>query len=309
MNDKIEYVFPASFAQCGHWFLHQLQPDSSFYNVPLALGLTGHIELNALTRAFDFILERHEVLRTVFRMENTGPVQIVRELVHPESRMQITDLSNIAFDSANRRARELVAEGIAAPFNLAMGPVIRARLIRVTESDHRLLIVMHHIVTDNPSCNLLLSELSDYYGKFCNSNSDDPAPLELQYGDYAVWQRQEGRFEQNLTYWREQLRPPISSLKLPTDRPRPAIQTFNGASASVPVPEKMGSEFLELCKRRRVTLFTAGLTAYATLLHHHTGQNDLIVGTPVSNRSMKELELADWPLPKYCRCAGCHKSR
>jgi len=290
LNEKIEYVFPASFAQCGHWFLHQLQPDSSFYNVPIALGLTGQIDPNAITRAFDLVLERHEVLRTVFRLENTGPVQIVRELVHPESRMQIMDLSNISFDEADRRARELIAEGIAAPFNLATGPVIRARLISVTASDHRLLIVMHHIVTDNPSCNLLLSELTDSYGKFCNCKSVDPPPLHLQYGDYAVWQRQEGRFEQNLTYWREQLRPPISSLNLPTDRPRPAVQTFNGASARVTVPQKTGSEFLGFCKRRRVTFFAAGLAAYATLLHHHTGQSDLVVGTPVSNRSMKELE-------------------
>src|SRR5262249_54871744 len=124
----------------------------------------------------------------------------------------------------------------------------------------------------------------------CNGNFDVPVALPLQYGDYAAWQQQKGRFEQNLTYWREQLRPPISSLKLPTDRPRPAAQTFNGAAASIMLPQKTGSDFLEFCKRRRVTLFAAGLTAYIALLYHHTGQDDLVVGTPVSSRSMKELE-------------------
>ena len=238
MNTASEYVFPASFAQRSFWFLHQMQPNSPFYNIPIALRLTGRLDTSVLARVFDIILERHEPLRTVFSLEEGDPVQIVAQTVHPDSRMQLVDLSNLPLSEADHRARDLVAEEIAAPFDLSRGPVIRIRLVRVTPTDHRLLIVIHHIVADVLSCDVLIKEFAALYDALHGGKPYDLPPLELQYGDYAIWQRdafEQDEFKRRLGYWHGQLRPPIPVLNLPYDRPRPPIQTSNGASLSVPV--------------------------------------------------------------------------
>ncbi len=293
MNTTSEYVFPASFAQRSFWFLHQMQPDSSFYNVPIALRLTGRLDTFILARVFDIILERHEPLRTVFRIEEGDPVQIVAQRVHLNSQMQLVDLSNLPFAEADHRAGELIAKEVAAPFDLSRGPVIRIRLLRVTPADHRLLIVIHHIVADVLSCDVLIREFATIYGALHGDKPYDLPPLELQYGDYAIWQRdafQQDEFRRRMSYWLGQLRPPIPELNLPYDRPRPPIQTYNGASLNVTVPHDLSAAFVEFCKQKHITVFTAALAAYAVLLRRQTGQADLLIGAPVMNRSMRQLE-------------------
>lgn len=293
MNHTSEYVFPASLQQRSCWFLHQLQPGSAFYNVPIVLRLIGSVEAETLALVFDSILHRHEPLRTVFRIEEGEAVQVVSDVIHPESRMQTLDLSHMPFESAKNRAQTQIEDGIAEQFDLGRGPIIRARLIRLTSSECHLLIVMHHIVADAPSCAQLVQELMRLYNRFRHGLPDDLEPLSLQYGDYAIWQRdtlESDYLKQRVAYWREQLRIPLPVLELPGDRPRPAIQTFTGASLTVAVPDQVGEALMQFCRQKHVTLFTAALASYAALLHRRTGQTDLLVGTPVSNRSVRELE-------------------
>ena len=245
------------------------------------------------SKAFEAIIERHEPLRTIFRLEDGELVQIVAEDVHPESQMEIVDLKDFSFDEADRRARDSIAKEVARPFNLSHGPVVRGRLMRLTSSRHYLLIMMHHIVADVQSCGVLLRELSAICQALHEGREFGLAPLELQYGDYAVWQRDtvnSEQFEKCLAYWRNQLRPPIPILSLPYDRPRPSVQSFNGASLTLMVPDAVSAALIELCRRRRVTLFAAALAAYTVLLHRQTGQIDLLIGTPIANRSLHQLE-------------------
>ena len=263
------------------------------YNVPIALELRGPLDTTVLSKAFEAIIERHEPLRTIFRLEDGELVQIVAEDVHPESQMEIVDLKDFSFDEADRRARDSIAKEVARPFNLSHGPVVRGRLMRLTSSRHYLLIMMHHIVADVQSCGVLLRELSAICQALHEGREFGLAPLELQYGDYAVWQRDtvnSERFEKCLAYWRNQLRPPIPILSLPYDRPRPSVQSFNGASLTLMVPDAVSAALIELCRRRRVTLFAAALAAYTVLLHRQTGQIDLLIGTPIANRSLHQLE-------------------
>ena len=168
--------------------------------------------------------------------------------------MQLTDLSGWPFEKADRYARELVATALATPFKLDCGPVIRINLIRVTPTDHRLAIVVHHIVADVPSCRILVSEIERLYAQICLGKSDELELMQIQYGDYAVWERakfQGEQFGKRIAYWREYLRPPIPILGLPCDRPRPLIQTFKGASISVTVPDDAATSCIEFCKKTR----------------------------------------------------------
>ncbi|MGH7561799.1 MAG: non-ribosomal peptide synthetase, partial [Gemmatimonadales bacterium] len=293
MSQVTEYVFPTSFAQRRLWFLDSLQPGSAVYNVPTALQLDGPLDATAFVRAYDAMLERHEILRTVFRLEQGEPVQIVSESPHPQSRLQLMDLTDRSPDEALALARDLGAQEAARPFDLANGPLIRGRLIRVAAERHLLFVTMHHIVTDAWSRGVLYRELAAHYAAQMEGTPADLPALEVQYADYAIWQRDRlsnGRADELVDYWRRQLAPPVAPFELPTDRPRPPIQTFAGAWLAVPVPDEVAAGFLALCRSERVTLFAAAYAAYSALLHRHTGQSDIVVGTPIAGRPGPEVE-------------------
>ncbi|HVR97637.1 MAG TPA: amino acid adenylation domain-containing protein, partial [Thermoanaerobaculia bacterium] len=271
---------PLSFAQQRLWFLDQLEPGSAAYNMPLAVRLTGDVDPARLERIFFEIVRRHEALRTTFTSREGRPVQGIGA---PEVELPVVDVSQAGELEALRWAREEARR----PFDLQRGPLLRLALFRLSERDHVLLLAMHHIVSDGWSMGVLLREVAALY-----EGSELPE-LALQYADFAVWQRRwlEGEvLEAQLAYWRGQLGPPNGApqvLELPADRPRPAVQTFRGATRPVAFPS---AAVHGLCRRQGVTPFMALLAAWSVLLGRLASQEDLLIGTPIAGRTRRELE-------------------
>jgi amino acid adenylation domain-containing protein len=284
-----KYVFPSTFAQQRLWFLEQLQPGSTSYLIPWSLRISGKLNAEALEHSLNEIVRRHEILRTTFSFKDGAPVQVVAgELSVP---MPTVDLSSSA--KSEEEAQRLAREEARKPLDLEHGPLVRAQLLRLGEEEHILLLTMHHIIFDGWSRRILVRELAAMYDAFC---SGKPSPLpepKLQYADYAVWQRKQfqgANLEKQLSYWRQQLAGAPASLDLPTDRPRPAIQTFNGAK----LPLSLSKEFVErlqsFSRERGVTMFMTLLAGFQILLSRYSNQDDVAVGSPIANRNRAEIE-------------------
>ncbi|HEV2763561.1 MAG TPA: condensation domain-containing protein, partial [Pyrinomonadaceae bacterium] len=285
-----EQVLPLSFAQQRLWFLDQLEPDSSFYNMPSAVRLRGALDVRALSQALSEVVRRHEALRTTFPSVEGRPVQLInppRPLV-----VEVEDLGHVA--EAGREAEALRLAGVEAslPFDLADGPLLRARLLRLLEDDHLLLLTMHHVVSDGWSVSVLAAELSALYAAFLTGEPSPLAELSVQYADYSVWQRGwlHGEvLERELSYWRTQLGG-LAALELPTDRPRPPVQSHKGAIQSFSLTPEVADSLRGLSRGEGCTLFMTLSAGFAALLHRYTGQEDICVGTPVAGRNRAELE-------------------
>ena len=282
---------PASFAQQRLWFLDQLQPGASAYNVPIAVRLDGTLDAEALRRALEEVIRRHEILRTTF-VDNGGiPHEVIGEPKVLE--LPLDDLSSLTnADEATVLAMASVLKEAARPFDLARGPLVRARLIRLNEERHIVQVTMHHIVSDGWSLGVLIREVSALYEAF---RAGEPSPLpepSIQYADFAVWQRDWLRgnvLEQQLAYWKEQLAG-IAPLELPTDRPRPAILSGRGGERTVTLPYAVIEALRPIAREEGATLYMALLTAFQALLHRYSGQEDIAVGSPVAGRSRSETE-------------------
>ncbi len=275
---------PLSFAQRRLWFLDRLEPGSPVYNLPVELRLLGRLDAAALERALNEVFRRHEALRTTFAEGPDGePRQSVAPF-HPIALPRI-DLAGLPREAADR----LAAWEARQPFDLVHGPVARCLLLRLSEEEHRLLFLCHHIAFDGWSVAVLQSELAALYGAFVAGR---PSPLpepELQYGDFAVWQRRwlTGEVvEAQLAYWRERLAGAPALLELPADRPRPAAQSFRGAAAELPLPDGLRG----LARSTGSTLFMTALAAFSALLGRLTDQTDLVVGSPVAGRTEAGIE-------------------
>src|SRR6185503_15776090 len=222
---------PLSFAQQRLWFLHLLDPQSSAYNMPFALRLVGQLDIPALERTLNEIVRRHEVLRTTFDALDGEPVQLIATTQRLE--LPLTDLSDLPPEYREAETRRLVVQDALRPFDFARGPMLRASLLRLDEDEHVLSLTMHHIVSDGWSMGVLVHEFAELYTAFSSDRPSPLAELPIQYADYAQWQREwlsgEVLAEQQ-SYWKQQLEgaPPV--LELPTDRPRPAVQSFKGAT-------------------------------------------------------------------------------
>jgi amino acid adenylation domain-containing protein len=282
---------PLSFAQQRLWFLDQLEPGSPFYNISRALRLGGLLNVSALSRAIDEIIQRHESLRTSFGAENGTPFQ---RITHFESRpLPLMDLTKVPETERRAQARQVAAEEIKQPFDLTHGPLLRALLLRQSDDEHVLILTMHHIAADGWSIGVLFRELIALYESFVGAKPSTLPTLSIQYADYAVWQRQWLRgevLEKLLSYWRKQLAgaPPV--LELPADNPRPQVQSFRGAYETLALPEQLASDLKRLSQNQGVTLFMTCLAAFQLLLSRFSGQQDLIVGTDVANRNRVETE-------------------
>ena len=307
---------PLSFAQQRLWFLDQLEPNSPFYNLPEAVRLTGPLDVQALESGLNEIIRRHEALRTSFQTMDGRPVQIIApELIIP---LPVMDLQHLPHAQREAEALRVAREQVQQPFDLARGPLLRARLLRMGEEEHIVLLTMHHIIGDNWSTSVLVQELAILYDAFSQASKGRPASagravgrvsipdvgrvsipavglpdLSIQYADFAHWQRQwlQGEvLEAQLAYWKRQLEglPPV--LELPTDRPRPPVLTYPGDYQSFVLPEKLSGEIRDLCQQEGVTLFMALLAAFQTLLYRYTGQEDISVGSPIANRNRAEIE-------------------
>jgi amino acid adenylation domain-containing protein len=285
---------PLSFAQQRLWFLDQLAPGNLFFNVPAAVRLTGDLDMSALQRALAEIVRRHETLRTTFRAEGGVPVQVIAPAeALPDIALPLVDLTEVTAADREAEALRQAREHIRQPFDLAQGSLLRARLFRLSTTEHIAVLVLHHIISDAWSIGVLVSELGRLYRAFVSHSDVAAAPLSIQYADFAHWQRewlQGDVLEKQLAYWKKQLAhlPPV--LELPTDRPRPAVQTYNGATERLDLPASLMEALYALSREAGVTLFMTLLAAYQVLLGRYSGQEDFAVGTAIANRQRAEFE-------------------
>ena len=282
---------PASFAQERLWFLDQWEPNSAVYNLASAFRLSGGLDVTALQQALNEIVRRHEVLRTTFAAQDGQPYQVIAPQLTVE--LPVVDLQGLPAAQREIEARRLAREEIVRPFDLARGPLFRALLLRLDTEEHLLTVGTHHIVSDGWSDGILFRELEALYEAYHNGQSSPLAELPIQYADFAEWQREWLRgkvLERQLSYWREQLGGAPPSLELPTDRPRPSLQTYRGAGQSLLLPTTLADSLRALSRQERVTLFMTLLAAFQTLLHRYTGQDDVVVGSAIANRNRVEIE-------------------
>jgi len=276
---------PLSFSQQRLWFLHLMEPASPLYNIPTLLELHGRPDLPVLEKCFNLLIERHEVLRTTFRQNGAGAVQIIGQPFTVRIQKHDPAQSPDILQQIQEEARQ--------PFDLSCGPLLRISLFPVGPDHYFLLLVMHHIISDNWSMGILVSEIVQSYQAFRRGEQPALAPLKIQYADFAVWQHKwlQGKtLETQLSFWRETLNglPPL--LDFPLDRPRPSYQTSNGDYLTFFIRPEIQSELNRLSRAEDVTLFMTLFAAYAVLLRRYSGEKDIAVGSPVANRNRAETE-------------------
>lgn len=280
-----------SFAQERLWFLDRLQAGQSAYNFPVEVSLEGALDAAALERALAAIVERHPVLRTVFPTRDGKPVAKVQD--REAFRLETFDLSAVPVERRVEEANARAAAEAVRPFHLAEGPLFRAILFRLGPQSHRLVVAMHHIVTDGASIDLLLGELSALYSAFASGASPSLSPLPFAFADYAAWQRHwmsGARLDAELRHWREKLEGAPRLLDLPLDRPRPAVQSYRGGQYSFRLPPGLSERVRADCKRSGASPFMWFATAFSVLLHRYSRQPEVCLGTPVRGRNRVELE-------------------
>jgi amino acid adenylation domain-containing protein len=282
---------PLSFAQQRLWFLDQLSPDSAFYNLPAAVRLRGQLDVTALEMAFTEVVRRHESLRTTFDPGDGQPVQIISAPM-PVT-LPLVDFSELPDEERESAARSFVSTEAQQPFDLARGPLLRIKLMRLEAADHILTMTMHHIISDGWSMGVVIRELAALYVAHV-AGEESPLPeLSLQYADYAAWQREwlSGEvLDAQLAYWKQQLAGAPPLLALPVDRARPAMQTYNGAQEGFRFSKELTEKLETLSQREGVTLFMTLLAGFQCLLALYTGQGDIVVGSPIANRDRGEIE-------------------
>ncbi|BAT53521.1 Amino acid adenylation [Nostoc sp. NIES-3756] len=285
-----------SFSQQRLWFLHQLEPDSPFYNVPMALRLVGNLNQSALEQSLQEIIHRHEALRTNFITVNEQPTQIIREQGwgnREQEILSVVDLQHLSVTEQEITARQLTKQHYIQPFDLAGELLVRATLVVLSQAEHIFLICMHHIVSDGWSMGVFISELATLYNAYSQGHLSPLAPLPIQYVDFALWQRKwlvEDVLQSQLSYWEQQLKDAPALLSLPTDRPRPAVQTYNGTHQEFALSGELTNKLTKLSQEQGVTLFMTLLAAFDTLLYRYTGTEDILVGSPIANRDRSEIE-------------------
>ena len=280
---------PLSFAQQRLWFLDKLQPDSANYNIPVAVRLQGDLKLTALENSLNEIIKRHSALRTNFTTLDGQPIQII----HPERCLTLTVVDLSYKPETEPEIQRLLTAQAQRPFDLTNELLVRASLLLLGETEQILLLCMHHIVADGWSIGVLMQELAALYSAECNDLPSPLPELPIQYADFAVWQRhwlQGEVLESQLAYWQQQLNGAPTYLSLPTDRPRTAIQSLRGAYQSFTLSHELTEALTLLSRREGVTLFMTLLAAFGTLLYRYTGQQDILIGSPIANRNHAQIE-------------------
>ena len=285
-----ERIAPLSFSQQALWVLGQMLPDDSVYNEADVFRLKGALDIEVLKDAVNEIVRRHDVMRTRFAVKDEEPVQVIV----PELKLslEVTDLSALPDGEREAEAQRRARDDARAGFDLEHGPLLRVRLLRLGEEEHWFLLTAHHIIRDGGSMVVFAQELSTLYGAY-SSGKPSPLPaLPLQYADYVVWQRErlQGEvLEEQLAYWKRALAN-LSTLELPTDRPRPAVPSYRGGRVAFELGEDLTRKLKELRRREETTLFTTLLAAFQVLLYRCSGQEDIAVGVPVAGRTRPELK-------------------
>jgi amino acid adenylation domain-containing protein len=282
---------PLSFAQQRLWVIDLLEPGNPAYNVPFAASLSGELSPALLARIFAEIVRRHEALRTTFAIRADRPVQVISPEVRVE--LPVVDLAELPPAEREARARRLALEEARRPFDLRRGPLLRLALVRLAAREHVLLLNLHHIVSDGWSLGVLLRELEALHTAFSRGRRSPLPELPVQYADFAVWQRswlQGEALATQLGFWKRRLAGAPHLLELPLDRPRPAVQTFDGAVHPMTLSPSLTEAVRGLCQVQGVTPFMALLAAWTVLLGRHAGQEDVVVGSPIAGRNRREIE-------------------
>ncbi len=283
---------PLSSAQMRLWLFDQLEPASSAYNIPVQHEFKGHFDLVAFERSLSEIVRRHESLRTSYLTVDGRPVQKINP---PELfRISVVDLQSLPKTAWEQEVARLVSIDARQPFDLGKAPLMRARLLKLAPDEHVLVLIFHHIAFDWWSVGVFEKELAALYDSFLRGEEASPLPeLPLQYADFAAWQRQRLQGEilqEQLDYWRKKLSGTLPVLELPTDHPRPAVQTYNGSFLCSTLSGKLTESLKTLSQREGITLFTTLLGAFNVLLQRYTGQDDILVGAPIAGRNRAEIE-------------------
>ncbi len=282
---------PLSYAQQRIWVIDRLEPAGALYNIPRAVRLRGALDVPALHAALNEIARRHESLRTTFGVSHGEPVQIIAAQF--ELPLTVEDLSQLPIEEREPAARASARAEAIAPFDLSTGPLVRARLLRLAENDHVFLFTSHHIVSDGWSAGVFFSELAALYEAFAAGKPSPLPEMTVQYADYAVWQRewfQGDALQKQLTYWREQLQGAPALLSLPFDRPRSASASFAGAAEVIAFPAELSRALHALAREEDATLFMVLLAGFQTLLMRYSGEDQIVLGTDVANRTTSEAE-------------------
>jgi amino acid adenylation domain-containing protein len=281
---------PLSFAQQRLWFMDQLEPESIAYNISMALRLRGPLNTLALELAFSEIVRRHEVLRTTFQSQDGHPRQVIgaaKPMILP-----IIDLGAIG-EEAGSYARRLVSKEAERPFNLSQGPLLKLKMLKLAGEDHVMTFMMHHIITDGWSLELLVDEFVALYEAYGNGRVSSLPELELQYADFAVWQREwlQGEvLDEGLRYWKRELSGELPVIEFPGARPRPKAPSYKGDELMFVIPSEISEGFKAICRAESVTMFMTLLAAFDILLHKYTGHEDIVIGTVIAGRTRAETE-------------------
>jgi len=289
-TDCFTATFPLSFAQQRLWFLYQLAPNTPFYNIPVAIRLTGILDQAALERSFQEIVQRHAALRTKFTTLDGQPVQLVEAHINVE--LAVVDLQKVVTSQRDRLGQQLATAEAQRPFNLTTDPLLRVTLLQFAPTESMLLLTLHHIVADGWSLGVLIRELTTCYTAFVAGRSPSLPALPIQYTDFAVRQRhtlQGEVLENQLAYWREQLQD-LPVLQLPSDRSHPLTQTYRGATHPLQISPPVTQALQALSQQSGTSLFMTLLAAFQTLLWRYTGQDDFAIGSPIASRHDSDLE-------------------
>ncbi len=287
-----ENELPLSFGQMGLWLFDQVEPGSAAYNFPVRHDFKGHFDVGAFEWSMSEVVRRHEVLRSYYLKADGRPVQRIAPPV--PLRLPVVDLQALPEAAREHALAGLTSRDAQQPFDLEKAPLIRARLLKLAPDEHVLLLNFHHIAFDWWSYGVFGEELAALYDAFLQGRKASPLPeLAIQYVDFAAWQRQwlQGEIlQKEVNYWRERLTGSLPVLELPADRPRPAVQSYNGSICCSVLSRKLTDALTILSQREGVTLFATLLGAFQLLLHRYTGQDDILVGTPIAGRNRTEIE-------------------
>ncbi|HEY9850895.1 MAG TPA: condensation domain-containing protein, partial [Leptolyngbyaceae cyanobacterium] len=282
---------PLSLAQERFWLMHQLESEIHLYNESNLFRFTGKLNGEALEKSLNEVIKRHEILRTNFQLLDGQPVQIIASDL--TLKLPIIDLQEVSESDREVKVKQIIQKISSRPFDLTQGALLRAILLKIKPNEHLFLVTMHHVLCDGWSMKIFFQELANFYQAFSENKLLNLPKLPIQYADFAIWQREKiarQEYANHLSYWKQQLAGTLPVLELPTDYPRPAVQSFRGARTSLILSENLTQVLKSLSQREGVTLFVMLLTAFKILLYRYTGQLDLLVGTPISDRTKIEAE-------------------
>ena len=282
---------PTSFAQQRMWFFDQLEPGSDLYNIGAAVRLKGELDIEALEESLSAIVERHEALRSVFKEEGG---EVVQELQRAEKvKVKVVKVRGSKQEEREEEAEKIAEQEVSRGFDLGRGPLMRVVVIEAGEQEHVLVVSMHHIVSDGWSMGILIREMGEIYEGKRRGREAKVEEMKVQYGEYAAWERErlQGEvIEEQIKYWREQLGGRLPEMELRTDHPRPAIQSYRGATEFRALSKTLTGGLKELSRSEGATLFMTLLAAFKALLYRYTWQEDMIVGTSIANRNHGDTE-------------------